>query len=211
MNKTEIKSAQNGTHKSGSQNRVKAKPNAAQGLRGLFTDELKDIYWPEKELTEAIPKMIENATADELAEALTGHLEVTREHVTRLEKVFSSIGEKAVEKKCEAMEGLMKEAEEIMEHTKKGMVRDAGIISAAQKVEHYEIATYGTLCTFAKTLGENEAASLLHETLEEEKEADEKLSEIAESFINVGAADADEEEAHDNDGDTMVAIQTKRK
>jgi ferritin-like metal-binding protein YciE len=188
MKNTTSKSSQNGTQKNEKQNGVKAKPDAAEGLRNLFVDELKDIYWAEKALTKAIPKMIENATAEELVEALTGHLEVTKEHVTRLEKVFSSIGEKAAAKKCEAMEGLIKEAEEIMQQTKKGMVRDAGIILEGQKVEHYEIATYGTLCTFAKTLDENDAASLLHETLEEEKEADAKLTQIAESFINAEAA-----------------------
>lgn len=148
---------------------------------------MKDIYWAEKALTKAIPKMIKNASSDELIEALSGHLDITLEQVTRLEEVFSSIGEKPQAKKCEAMEGLIKEAGEIMQHTEKGMVRDAGIILAGQKVEHYEIATYGTLYNFAKTLGEEEAASLLKETLNEEKEADEKLSEIAESFINVEA------------------------
>lgn len=126
-----------------------------------------------------------------MAEALTGHLEVTKEHIIRLEEVFSSIGEKAEAKKCEAMTGLIKEAEEIMEGTEKGVVRDAGIILAGQKVEHYEIATYGTLSSFAKTLGENDAAELLQKTLTEEKEADAKLSEIAESSINVEAAGAE--------------------
>jgi ferritin-like metal-binding protein YciE len=165
----------------------KAKSGVAQGLRDLFVDELKDIYWAEKALTKAIPKMIKNATDEELSEALTGHLEVTKNHVTRLEDVFAAIGEKAVAKKCEAMAGLVKEAEEIMESTKEGMVRDAGIISAGQKVEHYEIATYGTLCAFAKTLGEHDAAKMLQESLDEEKEADEKLSQIAESSINAEA------------------------
>jgi ferritin-like metal-binding protein YciE len=192
MKNTDVKNVQNGNRKQDKQNGVKAKPDAAQGLRELFVDELKDIYWAEKALTKAIPKMIKNATANDLTDALKGHLEVTKEHVTRLEKVFTSIGEKVAAVKCEAMAGLTKEAEEIMEGTEKGMVRDAGIISAAQKVEHYEIATYGTLCTFAKTLGETEAAALLHETLEQEKEADEKLTQIAESTINTGALHANE-------------------
>ena len=172
---------------------AKAKPDAAAGLRELFVDELKDIYWAEKELTKAIPKMIKNATSGELAEALTGHLEETKNHVTRLEEVFSCIGEKAVAKKCEAMAGLTKEAGEIMEDTEKGVVRDAGIILAGQKVEHYEIATYGTLASFAKILGENEAVSLLEATLNEEKTADVKLSQISDS-INVDAADEDEQD-----------------
>lgn len=156
----------------------------AKSLQDLFEDELKDIYWAEKALTKAIPKMIKNATSQELLEALKDHLEVTEQQVARCEEVFESIGVKAVAKKCEAMEGLIKEAEEIMESTDAGSVRDAGIISAAQKVEHYEIASYGTLCAFAKQLGHEEAATLLEETLNEEKEADSTLSDIAQSTIN---------------------------
>ena len=186
-------SASNGTKKTAPEKGLKAKSNAAQGLRDLFVDELKDIYGAEKALTKAIPKMIKNATDENLREALTGHLEETKQHVTRLEKVFSSIDEKAVAKKCEAMAGLIKEAEEIMEATEHGVVRDAGIILAGQKVEHYEIATYGTLFSFANILGEDEAAALLEETLEEEKAADKKLSEISDS-INVDAAEEEEHE-----------------
>ncbi len=178
----------------------------SEGLRKLFVDELKDIYWAEKALTKAIPKMIKNASSEELIEALSGHLEETKEQVTRLEEVFASLGEKAVAKKCEAITGLIKEAEEIMSDTPKGVVRDAGIILAGQKVEHYEIATYGTLSAFAKTLGEDNAVALLQETLAEERGADEKLTDIAESFVNEEAA-YDEEE----DGDTMVAVKRKGK
>jgi ferritin-like metal-binding protein YciE len=185
MKSTENPTAQNGTKNQ--EPAKKTKSGVANGLRALFVNELKDIYWAEKALTKAIPKMIQNASTSELVKALTEHLAVTEQHVTRLDKVFASIGEKAESKKCEAIYGLIKEAEEIMADTKKGMVRDAGIILAGQKVEHYEIATYGTLCSFAKTLGENEAAALLHETLNEEKEADEKLTEIAESFVNAEA------------------------
>lgn len=163
----------------------------ATGLRELFIDGLKDIYWAEKALTKALPKMIKNATSEELVTALTDHLAVTEEQVTRLEEVFSSIGEKAQAKKCVAMEGLIKEGEEIMESTQEGVVRDAGIIAAGQKVEHYEIATYGTLCSFAKILGEKEAAELLLETLNEEKKADDKLTEVAEEFVNLEAAGKD--------------------
>lgn len=188
MRTTTDQPAKSGTPKQGASSSQKSKSNVAQGLRELFVDELKDIYWAEKALTKAIPKMIGKATSEKLIDALTGHLEVTKEHVTRLESVFTSIGEKAVAKKCEAMEGLIKEAEGIMESTEEGMVRDAGIISASQKVEHYEIASYGTLCAFAKTLGEEKAMMLLQETLNEEKEADVKLSEIAESHINEEAA-----------------------
>lgn len=163
-------------------------------LMELFEDELKDIYWAEKALTKAIPKMIKNATSTELIEALENHLEETEAQVEKVEQVFETIGKKAVAKKCEAMAGLVKEADEIMKDSDKGAMRDAGIISAAQKVEHYEIASYGTLRTFAKTLGLDDAVSLLEEILEEEKGADEKLTEIAESTINIEAAtEADEE------------------
>lgn len=167
----------------------KSNSDVAEGLRELFVDELRDIYWAEKALTEAIPMMIENATSNDLIKALTKHLAETENHVTRLESVFNNIGEEAEAEKCEATAGLIKEAEHIMKNTEKGVVRDAGIISAAQKVEHYEIATYGTLRTFAKTLGENEAAALLQQTLDEEKSADEKLTYIAEAHINAEAAE----------------------
>ncbi|MDF2452574.1 MAG: hypothetical protein K0S26_2078 [Bacteroidota bacterium] len=163
---------------------AKAKPDAAKGLRDLFENELKDIYWAEKALTKALPKMIKNASSGDLVDALNDHLQVTEEQVTRLEEVFESIGVKAQAKKCEAMAGLIKEAEELFEETEKGDVRDAGIILVGQKVEHYEIATYGTLVAFARILGEDKAASLLNDTLEEEKDADVKLTEIAESYIN---------------------------
>jgi ferritin-like metal-binding protein YciE len=181
--------AQNGSsHSSAATKKIPAKADAASGLRDLFEDSLKDIYWAEKALTKALPKMIKNATSEELITALSAHLEVTKTQVTRVEKVFSVIGVKAQAKKCAAMEGLIKESEEIMESTEPGVVRDAGIIAAGQKVEHYEIATYGTLCAFAKILDEGEAADLLLETLNEEKEADQKLSEIAETTINIEAA-----------------------
>lgn len=174
-------------------NGIKAKSNAAHGLRKLFEDELKDIYWAEKALTKAIPKMIKNASSEELVDALTSHLEETKEHVQRCEEAFELMDKTASAKKCEAMAGLVKEAEEIMESTEKGVVRDAGIISAGQKVEHYEIASYGTLCAFAKTLGEDEIANLLAQTLSEEKAADEKLTKVAESSINAEAAEQDDE------------------
>jgi ferritin-like metal-binding protein YciE len=155
-----------------------------KGFRKLFEDELKDIYWAEKALTKAIPKMIKNATSEDLIDALESHLEETKGHVDRCEKAFELLGKTATGKKCEAMAGLTKEAEEIMEEAEEGMIRDAGIISAAQKVEHYEIASYGTLIAFARTLGENEVADLLEETLNEEKGANDKLTEIAESSVN---------------------------
>ena len=167
----------------------------ASQLQKLFEDELKDIYWAEKALTKAIPKMIEHATSSELIDALTVHLEETQEQVNRLEQVFASIGKKAEAVKCEAMTGLIKEAEEIMEECEEGAMCDAGIISAGQKVEHYEIATYGGLAQLAKTLQLEDIAGILEETLVEEKAADEKLTDIAENDINFQAADETEEEA----------------
>lgn len=158
------------------------------GLRGLFLDEVKDIYWAEKALVKALPKMAKKATSSELVAAIEDHLTVTETHVERLEQVFEILGEKAAAKKCEAMEGLLTEAEELMKEIEDGVVRDAAIISAAQKVEHYEIASYGTLVSFANTLGEAEAAELLEQTLNEEKEADQTLTEIAMSSINLDAA-----------------------
>lgn len=188
------KTASPASSRNGKQSKEKSSnaPMQSSQLMKLFEDELKDIYWAEKALTKAIPKMIKNATAPELIDALTSHLEETENQVTRLEQVFESIEKKAVAKKCEAMEGLIKEAGEIMESCEPGAMCDAGIISAGQKVEHYEIATYGTLRQFAETLGLTEAATLLEATLNEEKAADEKLSEVATDAINIEAA---EEEA----------------
>lgn len=163
-------------------------------LMKLFEDELKDIYWAEKALTKAIPKMIKNATSEELIEALENHLEETKLQVSRVEQVFEVIGKKATAKKCEAMEGLIKEAEAIMEECEEGAMCDAGIISAAQKVEHYEIATYGTLRQFAETLGLDDAVELLKATLDEEKAADAKLTEVAVSAVNVQASQEEETE-----------------
>jgi ferritin-like metal-binding protein YciE len=160
-------------------------------LMKLFEDQLKDIYWAEKALTKAIPKMIKNATSQELTDALTSHLAETKNQVTRLEQVFESLGKKATAKKCDAMEGLVKEAEEIMESSEEGAMRDAGIILAAQKAEHYEIASYGTLCAFARTLSISDVEALLQQTLDEERGCDVLLSEIAQS-INIEAADEDE-------------------
>lgn len=169
---------------------TKTKSPAAQGLRDLFVEELKDVYGAEKALTKSIPKMISKVTSPELAQALQDHLEVTNQQITRLDEIFKAIGEKQESKKCKAMEGLIEEAEELMQSAAKGVVRDAGIILAAQKVEHYEIATYGTLRAFASTLGEDEAARLLEETLSQEKDADEKLTAIAEASINIEASEA---------------------
>jgi len=161
-------------------------------LMKLFEDGLKDIYWAEKALTKALPKMVKNATSEELIDALESHLSETEGQIERIEKVFGILNKKPVAKKCGAMEGLIKEGEGIMEECEEGSMMDAGIIAAGQKIEHYEIASYGTLRAFAETLGMDDVAQLLEETLEEEKLADEKLTEVALSAINVQAA-AEEE------------------
>ncbi|AWH86573.1 hypothetical protein HYN59_16310 [Flavobacterium album] len=173
------------------QNNAMVEPagDAATDMRGLFLDSLKDIYWAENALIKALPKMIANATSPMLASAITEHLEITKIQVERLDAIFGLLGETAEGKKCEAMAGLVKEGDNILEETAPGPVRDAGIIAASQKIEHYEIATYGTLCAFAKALGENDAVQLLMQTLAEEKEADMVLSDAACSTINLKAAD----------------------
>ncbi len=172
----------------------KARSSAADGLKELFVHGLKDIYWAEKALTKALPKMAKNATSEDLIKTINDHLTTTEEQVSRIEKVFDAIGEKAVAKKCDAMEGLIKEGESILEETIPGPVRDAGIIAASQKIEHYEIASYGTLAAFAKTLGEEKALDLLLQTLEEEKEADTLLTEVAYNNINFEADTEDNDE-----------------
>jgi len=163
--------------------------DAAAELRDFFIDSLKDIYWAENALVGALPKMIANATSPSLATTITEHLAITKNQIVRLNKVFDLVGEKPEGKKCEAMAGLIKEGDSILEETMPGAVRDAGIIAASQKIEHYEIATYGTLCAFAKTLGENDAAKLLTQTLAEEKEADCLLNDLALNAINIVASE----------------------
>ena len=155
----------------------------------FFVDELKDIYWAEKHLVKALPKMQKAATSEELRSAFAEHLEVTKNHVARLEQVFELMGEKVQAKKCEAMAGLVEEGNSIISETEKGTaIRDVGLIIAAQKIEHYEIATYGGLAQLAKTIGHEEVKSLLGQTLEEEKEADESLTTLAEGSINKAGA-----------------------
>jgi ferritin-like metal-binding protein YciE len=164
-------------------------------LKEFFIDELKDIYWAEKHLIQTLPKMKKAATSEELQAAFDEHLEVTKTHVQRLEDAFSILGEKAQAKKCDAMEGITKEGASIIEDTEAGTAtRDVGLILAAQKAEHYEISTYGGLTQLAKTLGLDEVAELLHATLEEEKETDVKLTEIAENSVNYEAATEEEED-----------------
>jgi ferritin-like metal-binding protein YciE len=155
----------------------------------FFVDELKDIYWAEKHLAKALPKFKKAATSPELAAAFEKHTVETQNHIATLEEVFSLLDEKAVAKKCDAMAGLLEEADSILEDTEPGtLVRDAGLILAAQKAEHYEIATYGTLKTFAEVMGHTEVANLLAQTLADEKATDVALTEIAEGFVNEQAA-----------------------
>jgi ferritin-like metal-binding protein YciE len=154
-------------------------------LQELFTDMLEDIYYAEKHLTRALPKMSKASTTDELRHAFDDHLAQTEEHVHRLEKVFGLMGKKANAKKCEAIEGLTREADEMKKETdKNSLTRDVALIAAGQKVEHYEIATYGTLVQLASNMHMNEVASLLEENLKEEKAADMKLTNIAEHSVN---------------------------
>ncbi|QRQ99831.1 YciE/YciF ferroxidase family protein [Dyadobacter sandarakinus] len=158
-------------------------------LKELFVDGLKDIYWAEKNLAKALVKLSKSATSEELKSAFELHTTQTEQQIVTVEQVFEIIGEKAQAKKCAAMEGLIAEANEIIESTEKGtMVRDCGLIMAAQKVEHYEIASYGTLRNIARTLGYEEAATLLQQTLDQEGETDHILTELAESYVNQEAS-----------------------
>jgi ferritin-like metal-binding protein YciE len=167
-------------------------------LEELLQEELKDIYNAEKQLTKALPKMAKKAGAAELKQAFEEHLAQTERHVERLEEVFEQLGMPARGKKCEGMENLIAEGEKMLAEIEDDDTRDAALIAAAQKVEHYEIASYGTVRTWANLLGKPEVAALLEETLEEEKQTDQNLTSIAESFINAEAAnsegDEDEEE-----------------
>ena len=154
-------------------------------LNKLFEDSLKDIYWAETHLVKFLPKVAKAATSEQLKQSIEKHIEVTQGQIARLEEVFNAIGKKAGGKKCEAMEGLIEEAKSIIDDTEEDtLVRDCGLIIAAQKVEHYEIASYGSLRSLANILGQKEVAELLEMTLNEEKETDVELTQIAESFVN---------------------------
>lgn len=154
-------------------------------LDKMFLNMLKDIYWAEQHLIPNLEEMQKNATTEELQDAIEDHILQTKKHVSRLEKVFKSLGEEAAGKKCDAMEGLTKEAKSIMNETKEGtMTRDAALIIAAQKVEHYEIATYGSLVQIARTIGKYREADILEQTLWEEEDTDRTLTEIAETYVN---------------------------
>jgi ferritin-like metal-binding protein YciE len=188
MEKPTKKSAAKKTSASAQQNQTTSKEENQSMLQEFFIEELRDIYWAEKHLVKALPKMEKAANSEELATAFSDHLAVTQEQVSRLEQIFEMLGEKPRGKKCEAMEGLVKEGESVIEDTEDGSAtRDVALIMAGQKVEHYEIATYGGLAQLAKTLGKEDIANILGEILEEEKEADELLTNLAENNINESA------------------------
>jgi len=169
-------------------------------LMELYVDELKDLYDAETRLVKALPKVAKAASSDKLRTAVEEHLEQTRGHVDRLKEIFANLGEKATGKKCVGMMGILKEGEEIMDEDFEAEVMDAALISAAQRVEHYEIAAYGCVRTWADLLGEREASALLDKTLEEEKETDEKLTQLAEE-INVQAKESGSEGEEGEEGE----------
>ncbi|GAC1440276.1 MAG: ferritin-like domain-containing protein [Terriglobales bacterium] len=179
-----------------------------EGLKELYIDELKDLYSAEKQLVKALPKLAKAATSNELRSGFEEHLEQTKGHVQRLEQIFEMLGEKPTGKKCKGMEGLIEEGSELTEEDYEGALLDAGLIGAAQRVEHYEIAAYGTVVAFAELLEESEHVSLLNETLEEEKETDEKLTELSKQ-INSEASNTGEE-VEDEQGETRQQPGRKR-
>ena len=180
--KTTVKST--ASKEAAASKKAPAKKDAAKELKDLFEDSLKDIYWAEKALVKALPKMEKNATDAKLKQAINNHIAETKVHVSRLEDCFKALGKKAEAKKCDAMQGLLDEGTSIMEETEPGAGRDAGSIAASQKVEHYEIATYGTLAAFAKVLKEKKCLKNLLETLDEEKNCDSLLTSIADTNLN---------------------------
>lgn len=175
-------------------------------LKHLYVEELKDIYSAENQLVKVLPKMAKAATSAGLRAGFEGHLEQTKEHVARLEEIFKALGESPNGKKCHGMAGLIKEGGELIEENPAPEELDAGLISAAQRVEHYEIAGYGCVTAYAKLLGEDRAASLLRKTLEEEKQTDKKLTQLS-SQINLEAAES--EETHGGNGPSKKTLKAK--
>jgi ferritin-like metal-binding protein YciE len=167
-----------------------------EGLKELYIDELKDLYNAENQLVKALPKMAKAASSQELRAGFEGHLEQTRGHVQRLEQIFERLDENPKGKKCRGMEGLVEEGSELMGEDFEAALLDAALIGAAQRVEHYEIAAYGTVRAFAEELGESEHVSLLEETLEEEKETDEKLTQLAKQINAEANAKSRELDGH---------------
>jgi ferritin-like metal-binding protein YciE len=182
-----------------------------ESLEDLLKDEIKDIYDAEKQLTKALPKLIKKATAEDLKTALSNHLQETEEHIARLEQVFDLMEMPARGKKCEGMQHLIAEGSEMIDDCDEDATRDAVIIAAAQKCEHYEIASYGTIRVWANLLDHTDVASIFEDTLEEEKSADLKLTEVAESFVNEEAAEDGEEEEEEERAETKsVASRSRR-
>lgn len=163
---------------------------ALKSLEDLFIHELKDLHSAETQLIKALPKMAKAASSEHLRQGFEEHLEQTKEHAVRLEKILDDLGQSHRGAKCKAMEGLVEEGKDMIDEKAPPEVKDAGLIAAAQRVEHYEIAGYGTACTFAQLLGHSDAETLLQKTLEEEKETDEKLTELARSEVNEAAQTA---------------------
>jgi ferritin-like metal-binding protein YciE len=181
-----------------------------ESLRDVLIEELKDLYDAEKQLVKALPKMAKAAGNEDLRQAFESHLEETKGHVQRLEQAFQLMDEKAKSKPCEAMKGLISEGQETMQEDFSEPLLDSAIICAAQKVEHYEIAGYGTVCAWARTLGLEDVAELLEQTLTEEKAADEKLTEVAEGIITEAVA-ADSAGEEEEEGETVGAGKAQKK
>lgn len=187
------------------ENQKSEKEEGSSLLEKFFVDQLKDMYYAEQQLLKALPKMEEASTTDELKEAFSDHLHQTEKHVKRLEKVFEAMGQTPQGEQCEAMDGLIKESEKIISETEEGsMTRDAALIIAAQKVEHYEIATYGGLVQLAITIGQHRASELLDRTLMEEEETDQLLTDIAESYINIEAEEEKKFSSKKKSGETAT-------
>ena len=174
---------------------------ADNSLQSLFLDELADVLNAEKQLTRALPKMAKASESEDLTAAFESHLNETQNQITRLEKVFASLDEPVKTKKCAAMEGLLEESEDLMEELEDTPALDAGLIAAAQKVEHYEIASYGTLCAWAEHMGHDEAAGLLKENLDEEKAADKKLSTLSRASNEKASSESDQSESEEDSDD----------
>jgi ferritin-like metal-binding protein YciE len=180
------------------------------GLKELWIDELRDLYDAESRLVKTLPKLAKASTSEELRAGFESHLEQTKGHVERLEEIFESLDEKPTGKTCAGMAGLVKEGSEMMDEDFEGAVMDAALISAAQRVEHYEIAAYGCVSAWAELLGESEAAALLEKTLEEEKETDEKLSELAESINTEAKGSSNESEGEQGEEDDSKSPKKSR-
>lgn len=183
---------------------------ALESLHDLMVHELKDLYSAERQLVQALPKMAKAATSPELQEAFTQHLEETKEHVSRLEQVLEALGESTRGPKCKGMEGIIEEGKSLLEEDADEAVLDAGMIAAAQRVEHYEIAAYGCVCEYARVLGHDDAVALLQQTLDEEQQANEKLTTIAEGGLNALAEQGDADEDEEGEDEEGAASATSR-